>query len=190
MGKSKIVMLGKSRVEIGRGTYGTETLEVYEWGEGMPLTIGQFCSIAMNVEILLGGQHRSDLITQYPFGFTTIPGISTGKVPGHPHSKGGVTIGNDVWIGRKACILNGVTIGDGAIVGSHAVVAKDVPSYAVVVGNPAKVVKYRFPVPIIELLKELRWWDLSDNLLSKYHKDLFEQPTEEFLRELIRKYRA
>ncbi len=75
--------------------------------------------------------------------------------------KGDTIVGNDVWIGREAKILPGVKIGDGAIVAAYAVVAKDVPPYAVVAGNPARVVKMRFPEEVVELLLKLRWWDWS-----------------------------
>ena len=75
----------------------------------------------------------------------------------YPNSGGGtvITIGNDVWIGEHAAILEGVTIGDGAIIGAHAVVAKDVPPYGVVVGNPGKVIKYRFSQDIIDKLLQI-----------------------------------
>ncbi|MCB0625276.1 MAG: CatB-related O-acetyltransferase [Saprospiraceae bacterium] len=74
-------------------------------------------------------------------------------------SKGNIVIGNDVWIGYKAVILAGVTIGDGAIVGSHAVVTKDVEPYSIVGGNPAREIRKRFPAAQIDLLLQLRWWD-------------------------------
>ena len=74
-------------------------------------------------------------------------------------TKGDVTVGNDVWIGYGATILSGVTIGDGAVIGTHAVVTKDVPPYAIVAGNPGKIVKYRFSEEIINKFLEIKWWD-------------------------------
>ena len=83
------------------------------------------------------------------------------------YKKGDVRIGNDVWIGEDTQILNGVTIGDGAIIGAHAVIAKDVPPYAVVVGNPGRVVKYRFSEDIIEQLLKIKWWDWEERKVSE-----------------------
>lgn len=86
-----------------------------------------------------------------------------------------IIIGNDVWVGRNTMILDGVTIGDGAIVAAGAVVTKDVPPYAIVGGVPAKVLKYRFPPEVIERLLEIKWWDLPDEEITRI-KDLFHIP--------------
>ena len=80
-------------------------------------------------------------------------------ISGHPHTKGNVIIGNDVWIGYGAKILSGVSIGDGAVVGAGAVVAKNIPPYAVVVGNPAKIIKFRFKPEDVEILLGIQWWN-------------------------------
>ena len=79
----------------------------------------------------------------------------------------GITIGNDVWIGDGAFIKNGVTIGDGAIIGARAVVTKDIPPYAIVVGVPAKILKYRFSEQIIDRLLNTKWWNLDDSIIKK-----------------------
>lgn len=84
-----------------------------------------------------------------------------------PATKGDIVIGNDVWIGKEATILSGVTIGDGAVVGCKALVAKDVPPYTIVGGNPAKVIKKRFPNDIIEKLLKIKWWDWEDEKIEK-----------------------
>lgn len=86
-----------------------------------------------------------------------------------------VTIGNDVWVGRKCIIMDGVTIHDGAIVAAGAVVTKDVPPYAIVGGVPAKVLKYRFPQEVIDRLLEIKWWNLPDEEITRV-KDLFHIP--------------
>lgn len=78
-----------------------------------------------------------------------------------------INIGNDVWIGAEAMVLDGVTVGDGAVIGARSVVTKDVPPYAVVVGCPAKILKYRFSSEVIERLLEIKWWDLTDEEISK-----------------------
>lgn len=142
--------------EIGEYTYGNPI--IYFEGEGN-LKIGKFCSIAFEgVKIFLGGNHRVDWATTYPFNKIVDYPEAT-QITGHPSSKGDVIIGNDVWIGMNATILSGVTIGDGAIVAAHAVVTKDVPPYAIVAGNPARIVKFRFPEEIIKELLDLQWWN-------------------------------
>jgi acetyltransferase-like isoleucine patch superfamily enzyme len=140
--------------KIGEGSYGG--LAIVDWGDGTKIEIGAYCSFSFNVRALLGGEHRRDWVTTFPFGelWPDAP-----KTPGHPGSRGDIKIGNDVWVGAEAMILSGVTIGDGAIVGARAVVTKDVPPYAIVVGAPAKLVEWRFDHESIERLLELKWWD-------------------------------
>jgi acetyltransferase-like isoleucine patch superfamily enzyme len=146
---------------IGRGTYGNPA--ILSWNEGASLSIGNFCSIAGGVKIFLGGEHRSDWVTTYPFN---VLWPSASSISGHPKTKGNVTIGSDVWIAAEAVILSGVTVGHGAVIGTHAVVTKDVPPYAVVVGNPGRVVKYRFEQNIIERLLNVAWWNWSDDVIE------------------------
>ena len=126
---------------------------------GDKLIIGKFCAIARGVEFVMNGaNHMLDCLSTYPFEI-----IDEFKGLARPFAnrgnRGDTVIGNDVWIGQNATILPGVHIGDGAIVGANAVVSKDVPAYAVVVGNPAVVKKYRFDEETIKLLLELKWWD-------------------------------
>lgn len=151
-------LYGSELIERGKGSYGEP--RVLSFGEGTKLRIGKYCSIAGGVTILLGGNHRPDWVTTYPFNVLW-PHVA-GHIQGHPATKGDVIIGNDVWIGLGASILSGVTIGDGAVIGAYAVVAKNVPPYAIVVGNPAKVVKFRFDESTIEQLLTIAWWDWSD----------------------------
>ncbi len=139
---------------VGAYTYGVPA--VFSWGEGSTLRIGKFCSIAMNVKIFLGGEHRTDWISTYPFPeqFRRVT-----PVPGHPFSRGDVLIGNDVWIGEGVTIMSGVTIGDGAVLGAEAVITRDVPPYAIVAGNPARLLRFRFDAAQIDRLLSVRWWD-------------------------------
>lgn len=147
---------------VGRGTYGNP--EILHWGEPAALEMGAFCSIAGNVTIILGGNHRSDWVTTYPF-----PALwdCARHINGHPATKGDVVIGNDVWIGERATILSGVRIGNGAVIGACAVVTKDVPPYAIVAGNPAKLVRYRFDAQGIAYLQSLAWWDWPDEKIKE-----------------------
>ena len=144
-----------SAFNIGEWTYGRPT--VLSHNDGATLKIGKFCSIAGNVTILLGGEHRIDWITTYPFNVF----FSEAKhLRGHPATKGDVIINNDVWIGEGAFILSGIHIGNGAVIAAKSVVTKDVEPYTIVGGNPAQKIRKRFPDHVIEELLDIQWWDL------------------------------
>jgi acetyltransferase-like isoleucine patch superfamily enzyme len=140
--------------EIGFGSYGN--IKINQFGEETKLSIGKYCSLADGVQIMLGGGHQTEWVTTYPFSALDDQHKS---ISGHPVSKGDVVIGNDVWIGREAMILSGVTIGNGAVVGARALVARDVAPYAIVVGNPARIVRQRFSDVQISALERIAWWD-------------------------------
>ncbi|WP_433971321.1 CatB-related O-acetyltransferase [Tunturiibacter lichenicola] len=150
--------LAKCGAAIGEYSYGVPVLRW--WGEAVGLRIGNYCSFADRVEIFLGGNHRPDFVTTYPFAsFTDWPEVPGVRIV--PETRGDVVIGNDVWVGSGAVILSGITIGDGAIIGARAVVSRNVPPYSVVVGNPARVVRKRFTDDVIQQLLRIRWWDWS-----------------------------
>lgn len=132
------------------------------------LIIGKFCSIACGAKFLMNSaNHTLNSLSTYPFPIFYEEwkhGISPKEAW---DNKGDIIIGNDVWIGYEAMILAGVTIGDGAIVGTRAVVTKDVPPYTIVGGIPAKVIRPRFPKEEIERLLDLKWWDWSIDQISK-----------------------
>lgn len=144
---------------IGEYSYGRPKVRFPE--AGRHLTIGRYCSIADKVEILLGGGHRLDWATTYPFAAMAglWPGVDASV--DDQASRGDVTIGSDVWLGSGCLILSGVTIGHGAVIGAHAVVSRDVPPYAVVVGNPGRVVRSRFDPGLVAGLLETAWWELD-----------------------------
>lgn len=139
--------------DIGEYTYGIPEVRTFKNDGG--LKIGKYCSIAGGVQIFLGGNHRSDWVSTYPF--YAYPKWK--NIEGSPITKGDVVIGNDVWIGHDAIILSGVSIGDGAIIGAGAVVTRDVPPYTMAAGNPARPIKKRFTDAQIEALMKIKWWD-------------------------------
>jgi serine acetyltransferase len=100
---------------------------------------------------------------------------------GHPSCKGDITIENDVWIGAKSTIMSGVKIGNGAVIGATATVTKDVPPYAIVVGNPGKIVKYRFTEKQIDLLLQISWWNWDEEKIKKEFKTLWSSDINEFI---------
>lgn len=167
--------------QIGRGTYGD--LTVLSWGEGASLCIGNYGSIAAGVKIFLGGEHRMDWVTTFPFN---IVWESARHHKGHPKTKGNVSIGSDVWIGTEAIISSGVTVGHGAVIGARAVVTHDVAPYAVVAGNPARVVKLRFDEKTIERLLALKWWDWPESQIKKAMPELLNEQIAEFLKKAER----
>ena len=140
---------------------GINILDVINDGS-IKVEIGKFCSLAQNINFMLGADHQAGWSTTYPFN--RLLGCDE-KDNSNVVSKGSITIGNDVWIGADATVLSGVHIGDGCIVGNHAVVTKDVPPYSVIVGNPGRVVKQRFPKDKQDKLLEIKWWDWDLQML-------------------------
>jgi chloramphenicol O-acetyltransferase type B len=135
------------------------------------LIIGNYCSIGSGAVFMMAGNqgHRTDWVSTFPFHFQA----NIFKNSKNPYKKSGDTIvGHDVWIGSEAMIMAGVTIGSGAVIASRAVVTKDVEPYAVVGGNPAEFIKYRFSVEGIEKLLKLRWWDWSEEKVKENIKVL------------------
>ena len=168
--------------EVGRGTYGEP--DIHHWGESSTLKVGKFCSISGNVKIILGGNHRLDWMTTYPF---PVFWKCARSFTNQSQSKGDVLIGNDVWIGMGAVILSGVTIGNGAVVGANAVVSKDIPPYSIVVGNPATIVKKRFPDEKVLKLEKLQWWNWEDSKIKAAMPYLLNKEIDK-LEEFAKKY--
>jgi len=167
----KITRIPKG-VQAGPGTYFAGPPTILWDKYGSKLIIGNHTSISKDVTIFLGGHHRIDSIAMNL-------GLKSGDAS---YSKGDVVIGSDCWIGHGAVILDGVTISDGAVVGAFAVVAKDVPPYAVVVGNPAQVVKYRFDVPTCKALLAIRWWDWPADEIAEALSLIRSDNVKEFIR--------
>lgn len=130
------------------------------------LIIGRFCAIAAEAKFIMTGDHKLDAISTYPFpifqhGWEIAYDIKDLPV------KGDIIVGNDVWLGYDCLIKNGVTVGDGAIIATRAVVVKDVPPYAIVAGNPATVVKLRFDEVTIARLLHIAWWNWDIEKINK-----------------------
>ena len=133
------------------------------------LIIGKFCSIACGVKfIFTSANHKLGSLSTYPFPlFFEEWDLDKSNVTDAWDNKGDIVIGNDVWIGYEAVIMQGVTIGDGAVIGTRAVVTKDVPPYSIVGGVPAKPIRKRFSDEMISRLLEIKWWDWPDEKIKE-----------------------
>ncbi len=158
-------------VSVGKGTYGG--LNILTYNKNTRLFIGHYCSIAPNVTFILSADHYLNNISTYPFLVKTLGHDFEGV------AKGDIIVGDDVWIGYGATIMSGVHIGQGAVVAAGAVVTKDVPSYAIVGGVPAKVIKYRFSPEIIEKLMKIDYSKLDKETVEKNIDKLYEPVTED-----------
>lgn len=163
--------------QIGAHTYGMPRFAY----AGANVTIGKYCSIAVNVTIDIGGEHKTSAVSTFPFQ-VFFPEATRGVKPHTGLNKGDIVIGNDVWICEDVKIMSGVRIGDGVVLGTRAVVTRNIPPYAVAGGVPARVLKYRFPKKIIERLLKLRWWDWPDEKVKKFAPLLMTEDVKEFLR--------
>ena len=181
-------------VTVGRHTYGHRWSTFMVDPNSNRISIGDYCSIAPGVKILAGSDRRRlEDVSTYPVRTLLLKGnepwISSGQHPSLPgpepdhdaKTKGETRIGNDVWLGLESVILSGVNVGDGAVVGAKAVVASDVPPYAIVVGHPARIVRYRFSPEQIQGLQKIAWWNWSEQKIRECESDFYGD-IEEFLR--------
>lgn len=136
--------------------------------------IGNFCSVAGNVQIGAGRHPLNYLSTNQVFyNFNKLQNKWVHKIDFQENLQ--INIGSDVWIGTDSFIMGGVNIGHGAVIGAKSLVTKDIPPYAIAVGMPAKVIKYRFPPEVIEKLLKIKWWDFDDATIEQ-HIELFREP--------------
>ena len=156
-------------VKIGKHTYHSPYLLLLKWFPDEKIVIGRYCSIADRVVISTGGQRRTDVAALYPLDAART----------YRRTKPTV-IGNDVWIGYGAMVVVGVTVGDGAIIATGAVVLSDVPPLAVVAGNPARVLHYRFSRSTVERLLRIAWWNWPETKIMA-NIDWFYRPIIDFV---------
>lgn len=161
------------RFEAGAYTYASDFDAPKDWAQRLApylfpfseekLMLGKYCQIAHGVRfITASANHATDGLTCFPF-----PIFDPDRMSGYQPDTRDTVIGHDVWIGYGALILPGAQIGNGAIVGAGSVVRGQVPPYAVVTGNPAKVRRYRFDRDVIERLQDLRWWDWPAETITR-----------------------
>ncbi|MBN8696776.1 MAG: CatB-related O-acetyltransferase [Bacteroidetes bacterium] len=163
-------LISGENFQIGEYTYGKPIVLYQE--SGASLIIGKFCSFAENTTIFLGGNHRTDWVSTYPFREIFTQESSLNTISGHPSTNGDVIIKNDVWIGRNATILSGVKIENGAVIGAGSLVTKDIGPYEIWGGNPAKLIRKRFDEETIKALLDIKWWDWEYNKIISHAPSL------------------
>ena len=171
-----------AHVTVGKHSYGLHKNMVAGASADAPLTVGTYCSIGPDVLFLCKVDHALHHVSTYPFK-TLLWETEQGNQDAI--TKGPITLGHDVWIGARAIILSGVTIGTGAVIAAGAVVTKDVPPYAIVGGNPGRIIRKRFDDVLIEQLLETRWWEMDEAKLKTLQPELYGQP-EDFIKTLQR----
>ena len=160
------VLEDHSRVALGASVQDSIVGEYTSIGRYTKVTksrIGRFCAISWDCTInAISHSYENLTVSAFPY----VPYVGN-FVDKRNQTYKEVRVGNDVWIGANSVIMPGVTIGDGVVVGAGAVVTKDVPAYAIVVGVPAKIVKYRFPPEVIKKLLEIKWWEWDRQTIKK-----------------------
>tara|TARA_B100000401_G_scaffold438442_1_gene387170 strand:- start:13784 stop:14305 length:522 start_codon:yes stop_codon:yes gene_type:complete len=166
-------------MSFGKYTYGKPNI-IWK-SNNSKLVVGNFCSIANNCNIYLGGNHRTDWVSTYPFGHIHKNIFNSFNGDGHPSTKGDVVIGNDVWIGGNVTIMSGVTIGDGVVIAHNSHVVKNAEPYSIIGGNPAKLIRKRFTKEQIDKLLEIKWWDWNDIKINEFAPLLCNQNIDNFI---------
>lgn len=160
-------------VLIGSHSYANKGLNVDWWGGPARLRVGNYCSFAEGVQFFLSHGHRTDWIASYPFANADDFWLRGRRIEdGVVARREGIVVGSDVWIGNGARILSGVVVGDGAVIGTGAVVTRDVPPFTFVAGNPARVVRPRFPPDLAAAVQRLAWWNWPEDKVRQYVVEL------------------
>lgn len=170
----------KKYFKINVGKYSFGFVQLMKFAFSSVESIGSFCSIAVGLSVS-NGNHPINILTTHPSVvdkcFELVEQYSKLLKTLHPRN-GLIIIGNDVWIGLNVTILTSVNIGDGAVIGAGSIVTRDVPPFAIVAGNPAKIIKYRFKPETIDAILKSKWWDRSDDEIRKIYRELYQNVTE------------
>jgi virginiamycin A acetyltransferase len=167
-----------------RGTYFDRHVNIITWSDQYRVRLGKYNSIGRDCNFFLHANHRPDWITTTSqlLGPVTPQIADMHMKMGHPSCKGDIIVENDVWIGATSTIMSGVKISNGAVVAGGSVVTKDVPPYAIVAGNPAKVVKYRFNEEQIGKLLKISWWNWEEQKIKENSMLLWSDDIDEFIK--------
>lgn len=170
-----------------RGTYFDRHVNIISWSDQYKVHLGKYNSIGRDCNFFLHANHRADWVTTSSqlWGPVNNEIAEMHMNMGHPTCKGDIRVENDVWIGATSTIMSGVTIHNGAIVGAGSTVTKDVPPFAIVAGNPGKIVKYRFTEEQIEKLLQIAWWDWEEEKIRDNAMLMWSSNIDEFINKFI-----
>ena len=166
------------------GTYFDRNVNIISWSNDYKVKLGKYNSIGRDCNFFLHANHRPDWITTSSqlLGLVTHEIASLHMNMGHPSCKGDIIVENDVWIGATSTIMSGIKISNGAVIAAGSTVTKDVPPYAIVAGNPGKIVKYRFTEEQIKDLLNIAWWDWTENKIKEECMILWSSDINDFIK--------
>lgn len=170
------------RIQVGAGTYASGEPLFRLHHPGNKISIGKYCSFAFGVTVFAGGNHPIDYVTTHAIKLFYSMGDFSDWTADCRDGEEITRIGNDVWLGHTSLILSGAEVGDGAVIGAGAVVRGRVPPYAIVIGNPAAVIRYRFDQSTIASLLEIKWWDWPEDKIKSEIEYLASPDLKEFIR--------
>jgi acetyltransferase-like isoleucine patch superfamily enzyme len=171
-------------LRAGRGTYFDRTINILSWSDKFFINVGKYVSIGRDCNFFLHANHRIDWITTSSqlWGPVNDQIANMHMEMGHPTCNGDINVGCDVWIGAKSTIMSGIKIHDGAVVAAGSVVTKDVPPFAIVGGNPAQIIKFRFSPEQIHSLLEIKWWDWEEEKIKNEGMQLWSTNIDDFIK--------
>ena len=164
-------------LRVGRGTYWAPSTQFLTFTPAELVIIGRYCSLAADAVVMTGGNHHTSTVSTWPFDnfLDQLPNPTRTYQP-----CGDTTLGADVWLGHGCFVGGGARIGHGAVIGARAVVMSDVEPYAVVVGNPGRMIRRRFSDAIVERLLAIAWWDWPAEAVIE-RREFFYEPVEAFV---------